>query len=238
MTRPYEELDVQDTPLGQLVLRRRQSPTVPDRPVHEVTLDGAMLMSSVVNASERALAEMALGLLAGRPCRVLIGGLGLGYTAAAALAFKHVRELVVVELLAPVIAWHRDRRVPMAATLMDDTRCRLVLADFFATVGPDAPAERYDAILLDIDHAPESWLHPRHAAFYTPEGLTAMAGHLTGGGVAAIWSYVAPDAAFLEMLRAAFPSVECRPVSFYNPHLSAMDTNWIVLAVMPQGDQA
>ncbi len=80
-----EELDYQKTPLGELVLRRRRSPSVPDEPVYEVKLGDEMLMSSSVNVSERALATLALDQWGDGPCDVLVGGLGLGYTAAAAL---------------------------------------------------------------------------------------------------------------------------------------------------------
>jgi len=104
-----EELDHRQTPMGELVLRRRRSASVPDEPVYEVKLDDEMLMSSTVNASERALARLTLERRSDEPCDVLVGGLGLGYTAAAALEFACVRRLVVVELLTPVIAWHLSR---------------------------------------------------------------------------------------------------------------------------------
>jgi hypothetical protein len=85
LVKALEELDYHQTPLGELILRRRLSPSAPGEPVYEVKLNDEMLMSSVVNASERAMARLALELLADRPCDVLVGGLGLGYTAAAAL---------------------------------------------------------------------------------------------------------------------------------------------------------
>ncbi len=85
MTLLFEELDYQETPLGELVLRRRKSPSIPDELVYEVTINGEMLMSSTVNASERALARLALAGRDDRPLDVLVGGLGLGYTTAAAL---------------------------------------------------------------------------------------------------------------------------------------------------------
>ena len=185
----FEELDYQKTPLGELVLRRRSSPAVPDDLVYEVTIDGEMLMSSTVNASERALARLALeGRDDHRPLDVLIGGLGLGYTAAEALEHPNVQRLVVIELLAPVIAWHCKRLVPMADTLMDDQRCFLVAGDFFEHVGQTAPEQQYDAILLDIDHSPDSWLQARHGDFYSTAGLRGLAGCLRLGGVFALWS--------------------------------------------------
>lgn len=230
MSKYIEELDYQKTPIGELVLRRRRSPSVPDEPVYEVKIDDEMLMSSSVNASERALATLALESRRDRPLDVLVGGLGLGYTAAAALEYANVRQVVVVELLAPVIDWHRRRLVPLAGALMDDSRCSLVEGDFFEHVGP-APADRqYDAILLDIDHSPDCWLQPSHQAFYSREGLDNLAGRLRAGGVFAIWSAWKAPGLFIEALQAVFPDVREHEVPFYNPHISEMTSNWVVTA--------
>ena len=226
----FEELDYQKTPLGELVLRRRSSPTLPDEPVYEVTIDGEMLMSSTVNASERALASLALEGREDRPLDVLVGGLGLGYTAAEAMAHQNVQRLVVIELLAPVIAWHCQRLVPMTDTLMDDQRCSLVAGDFFEHVGQTLPGQQYDAILLDIDHAPDSWLQPQHADFYTTSGLRRVAGCLRPGGVFALWSAWKPTAEFLDLLATVFRSVQNHEVAFFNPHVNEMVSNWVVLA--------
>jgi len=225
-----EELDYQQTAMGELILRRRISPSVPGEPVFEVKLDNQMLMSSSVNASERALARLALESLGGRPCDVLIGGLGLGYTAAAALEFPSVRAVVVIELLAPVISWFQRRLVPTAPSLMDDPRCSIVEADFFERVSPEGMEDRYDAILLDIDHSPESWLHENHAEFYTDGGLAGLMRCLRPGGVFGLWSAFEPTNEFLEVLRGVGAAVQVHEVSFANPHISAMDSNWILLA--------
>jgi len=224
-----EELDYQKTPLGELVLRRRSSPAVPDEWVYEVTLDSEMLMSSTVNASERALARLALARRGDRPCDVLVGGLGLGYTAAAALEYPNVRRLVVVELLAPVIAWHCERLVPMADKLIDDPRCFLVSGDFFEYVGAGSSAERYDAILLDIDHSPDSWLRARHGDFYNAAGLQALADCLQPDGVFALWSAWEPATEFLDVLGTVFPSVQGHEVPFFNPHVNETDSNWVIV---------
>ena len=232
----YEELDFQKTPLGELVLRRRRSPAAPDGVVYEVTIDHEMLMSSTVNASERALAWLALDGLGDRPCDVLIGGLGLGYTAAAALEYSNVRRLVVVELLAPVIAWHCERLVPMAGRLIDDPRCSLVAGDFFEYVGRGSSAQPYDAILLDIDHAPDSWLHARHGDFYNVAGLRGLGHCLQPGGVFALWSAWKPPAQFLDVLGTVFPSVQGHEVPFFNPHVNETDSNWVIIAGGMVGD--
>jgi spermidine synthase len=240
MTGMFEELDYQKTLLGELVLRRRRSPSVPDDWVYEVKLGEEMLMSSTVNASERALARLALEAIGQRPCDVLVGGLGLGYTAATVLEYPNVRRLVLVELLAPVIAWHRRRLVPMADRLIDDPRCSIIEADFFQLVGPDSSSsrERYDVILLDIDHSPESWLHPRHAGFYGEAGLRALADCLAPGGVFGLWSASKPAAPFLDRVGRVFAAWQCQEVPFFNPHVNETDSNWVVIAKTSGPDAA
>ena len=228
-----EELDHRKTPMGELVLRRRCSPSVPHELVYEVKLDDEMLMSSTVNASERALARLTLERRSDEPCDVLVGGLGLGYTAAAALEFACVRRLVVVELLTPVIAWHLSRLVPAASALLDDPRCTFVEGDFFKHVAPGASAEfggGYDAILLDVDHSPESWLQPRHGGFYTAGGLSGLAEHLRPSGVFGIWSASEPSQQFLDLLESVLPDVRSHEISFFNPHVGETDSNWVVVA--------
>ncbi|MBE0535101.1 MAG: spermidine synthase [Phycisphaerae bacterium] len=230
MAQYFKELDYQKTPLGDLVLRCRRSPSVPDELVYEVTINHEMLMSSSVDTSERELARLALEGKKDRPLDVLIGGLGLGCTAAAALDYANVRRLVVIELLEPVIAWHRNRLVPMADKLMDDPRCTLVEGDFFEHVGPDSD-HRYDAILLDIDHTPECWLHDRHRGFYTSTGLGALARCLRPAGIFAIWSAGRPAAEFMDALAAVFPSVHEQEIAFFNPHLNENYSDWVITAV-------
>lgn len=227
-----EELDYQRTPLGELILRRRRSPRMGDALVYEVKLDNEMLMSSSVNESERALARLAMESRTKEPCDVLVGGLGLGYTAAAVLDYAQVRSLDVVELLAPVIQWHRARLVPAAERLIGDPRCSLIEGDFFKHVGPPASAapKRYHVILADIDHSPESWLHPHHQKFYSPAGLDALAEHLWEDGMFGLWSAEVPSADFVALLRNVFPSVHVHAVTFFNPHIAEEDTNWVVLA--------
>ncbi len=103
----FEELDYQETPMGELVLQRRRMVSLGGREVVEVKLAGEYLMSSLFHEAETALTDIALASLAGSGWEVVVGGLGLGYTAAAALAFPQLARLVVVEALAPVIDWHQ-----------------------------------------------------------------------------------------------------------------------------------
>ncbi|HHH76516.1 MAG TPA: spermidine synthase [Phycisphaerae bacterium] len=226
----YEELDYQKTAIGELVLRRRKSVSVADEFVYEVTIDGEMLMSSTVNDSELALARLALKALGDRQVDVLVGGLGLGCTAAGALEYPNVRKLTVVELLEPVISWHRERLVPLGCKLMDDSRCSLVAGDFFEHVSSPSSNHQYDAILLDIDHSPSSWLRERHKDFYNAAGLQGLANCLHPNGVFALWSAWKPETAFLDVLGEVFPSVQNHEIPFFNPHVNEMDSNWVVIA--------
>jgi len=230
----FEELDYQKTALGELILRRRRAPSVPDTWIYEVKLDNELLMSSTVIASEQALARLALEGRGQRPCDVLVGGLGLGYTAVTALEYSNVRRLVVVELLEPVIAWHRNRLVPTAEKLLEHPRCSIVEGDFFKHIGPGSSAQRirYDVILLDIDHSPESWLHARHGDFYTAAGLRALEDCLQPDGVFGLWSASEPEPQFLELIGDVFPAPKSHKVSFFNPHIQETDSNWVVIAAL------
>ena len=170
---------------------------------------------------------------AARPV-VCVGGLGLGYTAAAVLAQPAVRSLLVIELLAPVIDWHRRGLVPLGATLCADPRCRLVQGDFFALAGagfdPQAPARRFDAVLLDIDHSPRHLLDAQRGAFYEVEGLRGIARQLHPGGVFALWSNEAPDAGFQRTLERAFAEARAHVVAFDNPYTGGESVNTVYVA--------
>ncbi|MEX2214861.1 MAG: hypothetical protein WD768_12070 [Phycisphaeraceae bacterium] len=233
MTEPsLVELDYQHTAIGELILRRRRSPSLDGGFVYEVKLNGEFLMSSVATVSEEALAELALAEFGESSCDVLIGGLGLGYTAAAALRHFQVRRVDVVEFLQPVIDWHRNRLVPVAEQLLGDSRCRFIHDDFFDYVrdATQDDARRYGIILLDIDHSPESWLHPAHKRCYGPEGLRALAEKLNPNGVFALWSAAAPDERFLTRMQDAFAKVCMYPVDYFHPTLHSHEQNTVIVA--------
>ena len=224
MEHGFEELDYQQTDRGELILRRRKVPMLQDEVVYEVILNGEFLMSSLFHAAEDALAHLALGRLAERrDLRVLVGGLGLGHTAASALDLPEVASLDVIDIFPELIDWHRRHRVPLGARLCEDARCRIIEADFFAGIAgngfaPDAVEPvRYDALLLDIDHTPDHWLHPEHAAFYAPEGLAQLHRHLAPGGVFALWADGQPDGKFVERLQQAFAHAAAETIPFDNP---------------------
>lgn len=229
----FQELDFQETPLGELSLRRKRIAMLQDKIVFEVKLGEAFLMSSLFHVVEEALADFALHELAPGEWDVVVGGLGLGYTAAAALAHSQVRSLLVVEMLAPVIGWHQRGLVPLGEKLSSDPRCRFVQGDFFALSAAKAGFEggrRFHAILLDIDHSPHNLLHPRNAAFYSPEGLNRLAAHLHPEGIFAMWSDDPPDQDFLELLCDVFASARAEVVRFPNPFLDRESASTVYVA--------
>ena len=131
----FEELDYQETPLGAMSLRRRSEPRLDGKVVYEVKLGEEFLMSSLFVKAEEALAAIALQSLDAEELDVVVGGLGLGYTATEALGNKAVRSLLVIEVMAPVISWHRLGLVPLGDKLALDSRCSLVHGDFFELAG-------------------------------------------------------------------------------------------------------
>jgi spermidine synthase len=225
MSRAFEELAYHETPLGELTLRRRRMISLGGIDVYEVKLGDAFLMSSLFHTVEVALAHLGLAELEGDSWDVVVGGLGLGYTARAALEHWKVASLLVIDALQPVIEWHQQELVPLAAELTSDPRTRLLHADFFeralSTSGFDSeqPGRKFHAVLLDIDHSPRDLLHPRHAAFYRPEGLRSLATHLHPGGVFALWSDEPPDENYVSVLDTAFASARVHIVTFPNPVL-------------------
>jgi spermidine synthase len=230
----FEELDWQDTPLGEISLRRRVEPTL-GVDVYEVKLGEEFLMSSLFTVAEIELARLGLGETPGADLDVLVGGLGLGYTAVAALEDPRVKTLTVVDAAAPVIDWHRRGLLPDTAGLARDPRVRLVLGDFFALVAGDhgfgeGTPEQYDAILLDIDHTPRHVLNPSHAPFYTHDGLTALTRYLKHEGVFALWSDDPPDQEFLAVLSRVFSNVRAEVVTFPNPLTRGESANTVYVA--------
>lgn len=221
--------------MGELVLQRRRMLALNGREIYEVKLGDAYLMSSLFHDAEVALAEIGLGELDGTGWDVVVGGLGLGYTAAAALKFKQLKRLIVVEALAPVIEWHRRGLVPNGKALTRDGRCIFHQADFFALArtdgfDPEASGTRFDAILLDIDHTPESWLHASHGDLYAVGGMARLKSFLKPHGIFALWSNDQPEDAFVKRLSTVFASAEGHLVQFDNPLLQAVSANGVYLA--------
>ena len=237
MSADFAELDYRQTPLGELTLRRRRVAALDGLEVFEVKLGDAFLMSSLFHEVEVALADLGLAALREPELDVVVGGLGLGYTALAALKNPSVRSLVVVEALDAVIEWHQSGLVPLGTQLTADPRCRFVHGDFFAlsaTTGhgfdPQQPGRRFHAVLLDIDHSPKNLLHPQHGAFYEADGLRRLAAQLHPGGVFALWSDDPPDDDFLAALGAVFDSPKAHIVRFPNPLLERDSASTVYVA--------
>jgi spermidine synthase len=235
MSALFQELDYRVTPLGALSLRQRRDLSGgPD--IYEIILNGEYLMSSRFTAAEQALATIGLSRCRVAPISVVVGGLGLGYTARAALDNEQVGALVVIDSLPDIIEWHQSGLLPLGVGISQDPRCTLSLGDFFALAMSDGgfhsahPGQRYDAILLDIDHSPSKLLHPRNAAFYTPEGLSLMARWLAPGGVFALWSNDAADPDFTGQLQSVFSQVEAEVVHFEGLSNRSDQTNTLYIA--------
>jgi spermidine synthase len=235
MSLHFEELDYRQTPIGALSLRRRRDPKL-DVDVFEIKLGEEFLMSSLFTASEIALARLGLAALIGNSLDVVVGGLGLGFTANAVLEEQKIASLLVVEALDAVIDWHKGGLLPLGPALVGDPRCRFVHADFFALAAsgagfdPDRPGRLFDAILVDIDHSPDLLLDSRNAAFYLPEGLGRLAAHLRPGGVFGLWSNELPDTAFVTRLQHVFGDARAEPVTFHNPLQDRPFTQTVYLA--------
>lgn len=221
MSKLFAELDYRITPIGALSLRRRRELSS-GADIFEIKLGDEFLMSSQFTVSEIALAELGLAVLQGRQLDVIVGGLGLGYTARAVLENEKVKSLIIIELLDAVIDWNVTGLLPLGTALANDSRSQIVQGDFFALAmgrsGFDkaVPGRRFDAILLDIDHSPEALLDGRSTSFYKPDGLRALSAHLKPGGVFGLWSNDKPDPAFTERLGGVFAEAWAEPVTFYN----------------------
>ncbi len=238
MSQMFEVIDSQTSALGEISLRRRRIPVFGDRDIYEVKLGDEFLMSSMFVDAEEALSTLGLAAVKGDQLDVVVGGLGLGYTAVAALNDERISELLVVDALETVIDWHKDEMVPLGKILNADSRNRYVLGSFFdlATApeqgfDPLTPTKKFDAILLDIDHSPTEYLNPANASFYTTDNLSLMAEQLKPEGVFAMWSQNLPEEDFIALLETVFSHVESHVVSFYNPFQNCESTNSVYVCI-------
>ena len=227
-----EILAYEESSLGLLCLRRRELLSQPGTIVTEVTLNHEFLMSSLYTNSERVLARTALEMHSGEDLRVLVGGLGLGYTAREALLPRRVARVEVVELLPQVIDWLACGLVPLSAELCDEMgeapRLVVTSGDVYGQLaGP--PHNLYDVILIDVDHSPEERLGEESVLFYTTQGLKAARRHLTDNGVLAVWSY-AECSRFADSLRAVFKQVRVESVTYDNRMIDQQRTDWLFFA--------
>jgi spermidine synthase len=235
MSRLFEELGREPTSMGDISLRRRWEPEL-QLDVWEVLLGDEFLMSSLFTTGERALASLGLAATVGDELNIVVGGLGLGYTAVEALADQRVASMYVVDTLDSVIGWHHAHLTPLGAELTMDPRTTLVHGNFFELVrtrsplAPGGPA-RLDAILVDIDHSPRHVLDPSHAGFYRPTGLARLQEQLVPGGVFGLWSDAGVDDEFVELLRESFASAKAHTVTFDNVYTGRETASTIYVAI-------
>ncbi|NNE58183.1 MAG: spermidine synthase [Hellea sp.] len=235
MSRLFEEIDYQETPIGPISLRRRKLLQLGVE-VYEIILGDEHLMSSLFTASEIALSKLGLEKIDGDHLDIVVGGLGLGYTASAVLEDDRVASLQVVELLQPVVDWHAAGYLPLDPPLGADPRCEIICDDFFALAESDtgfdakSPGRKYDGIFIDIDHTPDWLLDERSGNFYSEAGLNKLAAHLKPGGVMGLWSDAVEDKEFTERLMAVFSQSWAEPVTFDNPLQNKPFTQTVYLA--------
>jgi len=203
VTRPWETLDAVDTAEGRLELRRRGEGE------YVITVAGRVLMNSALHLTEVAVAEMACRAVAGRPRpRVLIGGLGMGFTLRAALdALPESGRVVVAEINPVVVRWCEGPLAGLTDNALGDRRARVALGDVAALIARSGAGERFDAIVLDLYEGPRAATQAREDPFYGPRALAAARAALSPGGVFAVWSED-HDPAFEKRLRAAGFRVE------------------------------
>jgi spermidine synthase len=228
-----EELAYYKTPLGDLILRRRPEPLLQNKEVFEVKLGDEFLMSSLFTEAEIELANLGLAELTGE-LDVVVGGLGLGYTAVAALENKNIRSLLVIDKFQELIDWHTQKLVPLGQILTEDKRCELRTGDFFelARTGFDSSdtTRKFDAVLLDIDHSPTHFLDEKNESFYSLEGLKSLRRQLKNGGVFALWSNDPPDEEFTKHLESIFGKASSHTVEFANFYTNTKSVNSVYTA--------
>ena len=202
--RAWETLDAVETAEGRLELRRRGERDF------VITVAGRVLMSSMAHLTEVAVAEIACGEVAGRERpRVLIGGLGMGFTLRAALdSLPRSGRVVVAEINEAVVRWCRGPLAPLTNRAAQDPRSKIVLQDV-AEVIARAGDQPFDAIILDLYEGPRQSTQGREDPFYGPAALKRTREALTPNGVLAVWSED-PDAAFEKRLGQGGFKVERR----------------------------
>jgi spermidine synthase len=172
------------SPRGEVVLRERRADDGPV--VLELRVNGVFVMDTRETGSERALASLALAAVE-RPRHVLIGGLGLGFTAREVLADRRVRRVVVIELEDALVDWMRDGTIASGPALLADERLTVVPGDIRELVD-EITTTAYDLVLLDVDNGPGYLVHQENAEVYRTPFLARMRDLLRPGGAVAVWA--------------------------------------------------
>lgn len=224
---PWIELDRVPTPSGngELSLHRRGAE-------YSIRIGYDELMNSRVHGSEEALASLAFAALARRNVRVLVGGLGMGFTLAAAIAEAGPQAAIeVVELSSAVVEWNRGELGECAGRPLDDPRVSVTIADVCRALR--SSPEPYDAILLDVDNGPDGLTESGNDWLYSERGLAATLQATNPGGVVCYWS-AGPDERFTRRLQRAGFSVDVERVRARGKR-GAKHTIWVARRPAGQG---
>lgn len=215
---PWQELGRARVPDGELILSKRGDEFA-------IRLKGAELMNSRAHASEEQLAVLGCaGLKERARARVLIGGLGMGFTARAALdALADDARVVIAELVPEIVEWNRGPLAGLARAPLDDARVEVVMGDVGKLIARSVNA--FDAILLDVDNGPDAFTAPGNASLYAVPGLERARRALVAGGRLGVWS-VEDDRAFTGRLRGVGFAVEQHRVAPH-PGSGARHVLWI-----------
>ena len=199
----YVEVARSESERGELVLRERRDENAPT--ALELRANGVFVMDTLETSTEQALAESALAQVAD-PKRVVVAGLGLGFTMHAVLADHRVERCAVVEIEQALVDWMRDGTIPHGPAMLADERVTLVVADIALAIA-EAPPASYDLVLLDVDNGPGYLVHDANAALYREPFLRSARDVLRPGGALAIWSAAeAPE--LVDLLERVFDSAE------------------------------
>ena len=216
---PWQHLDTAQVPGGgELRLMRRGAE-------FSIKLGNNELMNSRMSATEQALATLGCDKIRNRARpKILIGGLGMGFTLRAALiVLGDQAEIVVAELVPAVVAWAHGPMAELYGASLSDPRVRIHETDVGELIR--AARSHYDAILLDVDNGPEGMTREANDALYDLKGLAAAHRALSPGGVLAVWSST-PDAKFTARLRKAGFGVVEHPVRVKGPQGGAQHFIW------------
>ncbi len=218
---------------GEVVLRRKgpgaDEPTAPGAPtVLELRVNGVFVMDTAENASEVAMARVALARCAA-PRTVLVGGLGLGFTTHEVLADDRVERVVVAEIEEALVGWFRDGTVPHGPTYLADERLHVHVGDVRQVVAESTPAS-VDLVLLDVDNGPGFLVHAGNDLIYQGPFLRQVHDLLRPGGVVVVWSS-SEDEALSDTLTEVFGTctVEPHPVRLQDRD----EQYWLHLAQRP-----
>lgn len=184
----YAEVARARSERGEVVLRRRFDPdaAAESAEVLELRVNGVFVMDTVETTSETALARSALEQVSS-PRSVLVGGLGLGFTAHEVLADHRVEHLVVAEIEESLVDWFRDGTIPHGPAFLADRRLAVTVAAVQQVVEESAP-EAFDLVLLDVDNGPDFLVFDVNAAIYASPFLERVRSILRPGGAVAVWS--------------------------------------------------